>query len=83
MTNFELIKSNIITIQSAVNLVMQLGQKQFINDAEGEATWSWKEGDTRSKLWEQACIKMQEMSKLSGELVATINIIEELSNATE
>lgn len=77
MTNFELIKSNIITIRSAVNLVMELGQKQFIKDADTDC------GSPQVKLWQKACINMQEMQKLSGELVATINIIEEMPNATE
>lgn len=82
MTNFELIKINITTLQSGVNQIVKLGQQQFSKDAEGEQ-WSIPDGDMRVKLWTKACNQMQELSKIAGELVATISVIEEVSNAAE
>lgn len=82
MTNFELIKSHVTTIKSATNIVIRLGQEQFKKDAEGEQ-WSIPDGDMRVKLWTKACNQMQELNKIAGELVATMSVIEEVSNATK
>ena len=75
VNKFDLISMNLTTIQSGVRLVMELGQSQFNIDANIDC------GTPRVKLWQKACITMQEMTRLAGELAATVKIIEELPDA--